>query len=596
MIPARFKCLCWLIFLLCSGRGGECRAQVPDPIPPPTPNHTPAREIYIRPNLSPLVWDLSAAKLPQAKSDTLAQSLVLLVRNFPTDKSLTMEWKSRILSVALRLKPSDRDGLVANGQLVRGVSPKPTETDTPVKLDTIVASLLKSSIELFGDQKDKSTATYALGLHLLDIATQLDPSNKQVRDIRLQGAPPLLWRKLVEPAKGNSVSEELPDLRLVAGQLRLILRNQIHRYGQGRPTNQFSSGSVVATAKRIDGPARSSLQLILPSDADAGLESSLPAIKQLLIKRHPQWPGGWRVTMGAVEVKPSGQPSVYLGLGILLDSMISGQEIDENVLVACGLDTGSGETVPLMSLSLLVDFAAGKPEVAPDVLIVSPQSLEAAHDFILLNKERAMDLLQLNLCVAKNFAACMELASVNRPPLLQRNLDRSKSLLAILKAKGVQGLRTPEIQKELNTIAEQNPNLFAIGMLRSLVLGQVPTKLSRAGSINQLQALASPILQVGSDAYPLRRNQNTAGGTHWSKAKSQIDRIRPMLSSAVRPYADALSDLAKSYDTWVSNPPTTSTGWNDLKRSIADQRARLEQARSALFSIKEPGSNRSLEQ
>lgn len=592
MISGRFLQLFFLSSLIWSGSGRECCAQVPEPRPSPTSANPRARETYLRPNLSPQVWDVTAANLTSQKCELLAENLILLVRNFPAEKALNLEWKSRILSLALRLKPGNRDGLVANGQLARGVTPKPNETDPPARLDVIVASLLKLSIELFGDQSDKTTAAYVLGLHLLDIATHLDPTNKVVLDIRLKDAPPLLWKKLVVPSKGKAVSEELPDLRLAAGAVRLVLRNRGLDKEPGKPIEKFVSGSMSAAAKRVEGNARASLQVVLPPDADSEMELIMSAIRKLLIKRHSHWPAGWRVTMEAVEVKPSGQPAVYLGVGMLLDSLIGGQRMDEKVLVACGLDPESGITVPLMSLESLITFASGKPETVSNVLIISEQSLESAHDFLLLNRERAIDLFQLNLCVAKNFAECMELASVSRPQLLQQNLDRFEPFVAILKTKGVNGLRTPEIRKEINIIVEQNPNLFSMRLMRSLALGQIPTKLSRSGSLKQIHSYAGPILQAGSTSYPLKRVQSTATGTPWSKARSQIERLRPILSADVRPYADTLSDLAKSYDTWIDKPPTTSAGWNDLKRAVSDQRARMEQARSTMFSPAGQGNPR----
>src|SRR5690606_24359924 len=89
-------------------------------LPPPPP--------YVRPLPGAKLLAEAPVFPDAAGADKLVQDLTLLARNFPGVPSLTQETRARSLALALAIFPDFRPAIVANGQLARGVWPRPLET------------------------------------------------------------------------------------------------------------------------------------------------------------------------------------------------------------------------------------------------------------------------------------------------------------------------------------------------------------------------------------------------------------------------------------------------------------------------------------
>jgi hypothetical protein len=196
-------------WLLLTHGMNSLHGQVPDvELPPPV---TPS---YVRPDLSVTAWDLSGVTLNEQQQDGLTHVLVEIVRDYSTSKLVTPVWKSRLLGIALRLQPDNRDAIIANGQLARGVEPQCLHA-APPPLDKMALSLLRYSTTLMGAATDKHSPNYVLGYHLLDVAVHLDLSNAKVWEAVQQDAPALKWDALLSniPTDKSLLAEETPDLK-----------------------------------------------------------------------------------------------------------------------------------------------------------------------------------------------------------------------------------------------------------------------------------------------------------------------------------------------------------------------------------------------
>ena len=111
MARRRFTPIYLFVPLLAQMAAGVLCAQVPDvEVAPPVVNPQDPRRLqgaYFRPNLSPEVLNLAELTLKPEMVDSIVSCLGLLVRNFPPGKPFSLEWKSRMLGIALRLRPDE---------------------------------------------------------------------------------------------------------------------------------------------------------------------------------------------------------------------------------------------------------------------------------------------------------------------------------------------------------------------------------------------------------------------------------------------------------------------------------------------------------
>lgn len=577
MARRRFTPIYLFVTLLAQMAAGMLYAQVPDvEVAPPVVNPQDPRRLqgsYFRPNLSPEILNLAELKLKPEMVDSIVSCLGLLVRNFPPGKPFSLEWKSRMLGIALRLRPDDPACVVANGQFVRGIVPEPIAAATP-KLESLATELLKLATAVLSVNQDKTSVSHVLGLHLLDLAARIDPSNSAVLEVFLQDAPPFLWDKISSnrPAKLLFSEEETPDLRRTEASMHALLYR-----------NENNRGKLVLTAlaaqatKAPPEARRKALQLVLPSDSDRSLELALPGIRTQLKSRTSQWPAGWKIELKELRVQPPNQPGVLLNVALLLDSMINGTELDPKATLACGIDAFNGQTVRTMGLESFLAVAKDLPDGS--LIIISEPNLNEVYDFIISQPDRVMEILRLNLCIARNLAECVELSSLNRPQVLQKNLAQHKTLLEMLRKGGVTTLRTPATLQTIVSILEFNPNLFSLSLMQTIGQKRLPGQLSISGSLSLLRRLGTPMLQAGSKPFPIQTPwRNKLSATPWATARIQIDRIRPILANEARAYADALSDLGKTYDNKVLNPPQSPPAKAELEKRISQMRKKLNEA------------------
>ncbi len=559
-MSVRFSWLLAISLLLLGG----ISAQVPNVElpPPPVPD-------YVRPDLSAQAWDLSMIELPDAARQQLVATLVAVCRDYPGHKAVSSSWKARLLGIALRLAPADFDGVVANGQLARGVLPQPLHAH-PVKLEQQAVTIMQIANLLLDDPSGR--LNFELGYHLIQVAAQLDISNRAVLESFNQNAPALLWEVICPKSRAqNSVQdEETPDLKGTAAVVSAILFADAH--GNVRPALK----QLQATASKRPNSSGKPLELGLPKQTDKRTEASLPALRDLLRARTPQWPGGWRIDFQDLAVPATEQSGVSLAMGMLLESMVTGAELDPQAVLACGLQLESGLTVRTLNLEQLLNVRTTLP--ADALVVVAPVDLTEYADFLLSYPERWQELTQWHVCVAHNFNEAAALCVKERPPTLQRSLTDAAALIRQARTGGVVGLRSETMGRALTELLKIYPNDVTIQALEMIALKHLPSQLSVGGAMNLLGKIATPVNRAGSREFPIKTAwQDRLSATPFNKAKGQMERLRPTLPVEARAYADALIDLARMYDVFVLYPPLAASVRQEAERKMGVARDHVQQ-------------------
>ncbi len=547
---------------------GDLHAQVPLALPSvEAPAQEPDRRVkgkYRRPDLSVPLFREADLPLSAGERGELVHQLAVLARNFPEDRRVGLDWRARALGLALRLDPKNWDCVVANGQLARGVEPLPLEPDQPVRLETVTIHFLNSAMALL---KHQQPAARTLGIYLLALAFHLDASNREVFELFAGKAPPVDWKRLQQNS-GDGIdyaNEELADLRLTQAGAQVLL----HSDGKEGP----AAIRLGATARKLSDAPDQPLQLLLPEPVRKALETDLPPLRSLLRGRFDAWPAGWSIELSPVAVEQPKQAGVLLGIGLLLEAMVSGEAVDETTLTACGLDPATGNTTRAHDLETLLrcTHCAG-PE---QVIIISGGRDEEIADYMVLHPERLADLARLTLCESRNFSECVALSLAVRPTALQHSLDQFVRVAERIRKGGMPVLRSPETVKDLDAVLQLNANLVSARYLRLVAGKKQPTTLSTGGSFRMLNHLGAAILHAPGDPAQIGPWKKRLEATPFAMAKGRIDRMRPLLHPNARAYADALVDLGRIYDAYLHNPPQTPQFKGVILKSIREARRRM---------------------
>lgn len=117
----------------------------------------------------------------------------------------TMEQARRILALALHLSPRNRQAVVTQFQLGKGILPEKTEADYSPQ---VLARLLLTRGQLLLQQPEGENTL--LGRHLITLAAEIDPHNEDAvyasELIRIdRGSPD--WKMLTDPKKDTEEAD-----------------------------------------------------------------------------------------------------------------------------------------------------------------------------------------------------------------------------------------------------------------------------------------------------------------------------------------------------------------------------------------------------
>ena len=485
--------------------------------------------VYPRPDLTPAALDLRDVQLDDARREALMEILRTMARNYPADPALSMEWRARILALALRVQPEDRSSLVANGQLARGVRPRLHPDPAKRDLRTLTSVLLQFTSDLLKEETDPHSPASQLALHLLDLTAHLNPANRAVFNLFMQDALPLAWKKMVPngEAARRPDDEEIPDLLLTRAQVSILVR--------GSKPGEWTTATVTATAEKLPTASpRKPLELHLPVEIKGDLEKHLAELRKLLKTRIPKWPSGWSITINSAPPIPMDQPAALLGIGLVLHSLITGIDTDPNVHFLCGLDPAPGHITRFLDLA---DIPHAASPWNPETLLVLPEIFtDEINDLRIAQPDHYAALRKLNLYMASNLQECASLASATRPPALERGLHQFLQVQGEFKPGVPATVRTPAMQARLESILNFCPRYLSPRLYLEDTFKTPPTMLSLKGSLAILNQMGHPILKAGTKRFPIRsRWADKLDATPWAKAKGQIERLRPRLASTTRP-------------------------------------------------------------
>ncbi|HWB02076.1 MAG TPA: hypothetical protein VG796_03565 [Verrucomicrobiales bacterium] len=520
---------------------------VASPLRAQAPGTAERRDIdgdYRRPDLKAPLFDARALSLPPEQVDAAVHELQLIARNFQDSPVINHRLRAHALAVALRLEPDDRSSVVANGQLARGVTPSPLSTDAGVTEEVVAQRLFAIAFPLLNAPEKPARD---LSLLLLDITCQLDRRLQPRVFAFTYGASPNWY----DSRSGQPALDAPPTFQFTEAEVQLLL--------PGLDQGRLRTVTVKAVARPSTKP--SGLKLGIPEPLRREMadpknealkldaEKRMEALRATLRLRHEVWPEKWSVDVFIPDPHAKALPQLFAGMAVTIDSLLGGETLDPNCLIAAGADP-AGKLQTVMPVEELLPAAALMAK--PPVIILPPDAGDQIDDWLLLHPDQWPLLFRLTMHRATTVGDAMALLKTERAPMLEKSLTLFAEVAARLRAAGdpLEELRRPETVAQLKSITSWHPQHLSAAALLSVVGGGAPS-LSPKGSLTQIDKLALCVLSTDRNQYPLHTPRPRFEKSDFGKSADALRGAMKMLHPSVRPYAEQVISLATELDRSV---------------------------------------------
>ncbi len=490
----------------------------------------PAVPGYRPPDLEKELFDVKKIALDKFDLAGLVSALISVGRDFGDKDNVDYELRGYALAIAARLDASNEslkntlDQLKTNGTTVG-------ESNTK----DYVGKRLASGIRALTRKQDVE-ANQLCAAYVCDIALRFEPKGessdkiKESQDTLTKAGRKADWKGILgkvivrrqespneptnprnprnpgtprNPRNPSNPFEEKEDVlakkevKMPGGSAKAFARNQTH--ANALVVRQLEGGNFAGAASSVNATALREKEvegLLFTFNQEVGgmmggcLEEVIKFLRIRYDASPDKIPSGYRIELGFQDkYVPKDGPSAATLFTLVLDSLFTGGELDEGF--ACTGDiTADGMVQKIGGTSgkirgatkrgcKIVGIPAGNAKEVADVLLMDGPD----------------QLLNIQIFTMKNFDEAYAISCKTKSTDVQAVLDSFIKIADVVKAKGHDILKHPEVQKRLGAIVAKMPNHLSAKLLLEYARGTNPKILSIGGSFKELQGASSGIFR-----------------------------------------------------------------------------------------------------
>ena len=490
------------------------------------PALAPAAASYRPPDLEKELFDVKKISLDKFDLAGLVSALVSVGRDFDEEDQVDYELRAHALAIAARLDAK-------NERLKKTLEQLKEEGTTVGESNTRerVSSRLASGIRAL-TRKAEVAANQACAAYVCDIALRFDPKGnsaskiKEYQETLTKAGHKAEWEGILgkaivrrpegpkqkTPTKDNpkapSRSPRNPfeekeetlskkEVPMPGGTAKAFARNQTH--ANALVVRQLEGGNFAGAASTVNATAlreKGVEGLVFTFNQEVGsmmngcLEEVIKFLRVRYDSKPEKIPNGYRIELGFQDkYVPKDGPSAATLFTLVLDSLFTGNELDEGF--ACTGDiTADGMVQKIGGTSgkirgatkrgcKIVGIPLGNGKEVSDVLLMDGPD----------------QLLNIQIFTMKNFDEAFAISSKTKSAAVQAVLDSFVKIAEVVKTKGHDILKHPEVQKRLEAIITKMPNHLSAKLLLEYAKGTNPKVLSIGGSFKEIQGASSGIFK-----------------------------------------------------------------------------------------------------
>ena len=315
--------------------------------------------------------------------------------------------------------------------------------------------------------------------------------------------------------------------------------------------------SQALTANAINTGNKSPMGYRFNQDVGPDMARALDSAVRGLQIRHGAWPRGQSVEFTFREkYSPKDGPSAATACALILDSLITGDALDESFAVTG--DMNSDLTVqPVGGVPSKIRGAA---KGGSKLVAVPKANIRDVEDMVVMDGFAAIGNTQI-FSIA-TFDEARALAVKERNDAVKASIEDFAKLQS-----GQVKLRTPEGKALIEGILAKTPNHLSADLLRRLQAGKAPTRLSLVGSLDIVRRTSAPFFNA------LNEDQaETIKGPAFEKAMTTMTGLGNKIDPKVAPYHNAMLEFLtfarRHVDKDISNRAEYSRFREDLSKRI----------------------------
>lgn len=368
-------------------------------------------------------------------------------------------------------------------------------------------------------------------------------------------------REIVNTAKavrtttktGQVTMNDLKAIRL-AGTAASVNALLIQELGNSKYAGKASALALSALALEGDKPAT----IAFNQSVGSMMQKALQEVARFHALRHGGWPRAQEMQL-SFEDKFTGKdgPSAAVACALLLESVIKGTDLDPAFAVTGDLNA-DGSVQPIGGVHAKLRGATNLK-----CTLLGIPAKNAIHATDIFYTEGLKPFLRIQVFAFAKFDDALAVARAAKPPEIAAAIS-DFAALAKAAAAAPNSLRAPDAIAKLRSILQRAPSHHSAQVLLQFATDKLPKTLSPAGTLSEIdQATGDLETAIRGD---LTANTKLDGG-QVAKARSGLQRLRPLADARVRPLVDAWVAWGNLADKFVkSNGPRDE---KDVKEWIA---------------------------
>lgn len=326
--------------------------------------------------------------------------------------------------------------------------------------------------------------------------------------------------------------------------------------------HRFAGKASRMTAAALPGGGGQPTEVRFNQNVGEEMGKALEEVVKFAQLRHDGWPTGRRIELSFAEpYSPKDGPSAAVACALLLESMLSGTELDPRFAVTGDLNI-DGRVRPVGGIGGKLRGAV----LGQCTMVAIPrENAQAVIDLVI--SEGVEPLLSAHIVVLETFDDALLLGSKEKPAEVAAALATFEQIQAVARRQSGSSLalmRHPSAQERLANVLEAVPQHLSARLLLQAGRGQLPQRLSLPGSLEAIDQSSYDLLlaarsgEVGSalDADELR------------DAIARIRALRPRLHDRTVPLSDNLLRLGERVVEWRDRRPSARAAAERLINDI----------------------------
>lgn len=292
-------------------------------------------------------------------------------------------------------------------------------------------------------------------------------------------------------------------------------------------------------------------------EVGSDMERALDAAVRGLQLRHGAWPRGHSVEFTFREkYSPKDGPSAATACALILDSLITGDELDENFAVTGDMNSD----LSVQPVGGVPSKIRGAAKGGSKLVAIPKANIVDVEDMIVMDGFAAVGNTQI--FSISTFDEARALALKEKDGKIRASLEDFAKLQS-----GAVKLRTPEGKALVEAILERTPNHLSAGLMRRLLEGKAPSRLSLIGSIDLVRRTTAPFFTALNED-----RVETINGPAFEQTMTNLHRLGNKLDPKVTAYHLSMMEFLTFARRFVDKDITNRTEYlrfrEDLNKRI----------------------------